>query len=185
MTQRVVRMSGALATDELEILRDQIGRAAYDRALERLEASARDELRALTAVGWIDVEIVKAVFVAAAEVTGRRAEDIHRDAIRAGTERTFRHVWRLFLRITTDESLITRAPARYAKTYDTGRLSARMTGRGRAELIVEGWPNAEEFSMRGLGIGIETVLGLAGRVDVKVSFYRTAEGAKFLASWST
>lgn len=181
----VVRMAGALAIDELAILREQIGAGAYAQTMAALPAAIRDEFLSLTAVGWVDVESVKAVFLAAAQVTGRPPEEVHRDAIRAGTEHTFRHVWRILLRaLVSDEMLISRAPSMYAKTYDTGRLSARMLAPGRAEMLVEGWPDAEEYSMRGLGIGVETVLQLAGRENTRATFYRTADGGKILVTWS-
>lgn len=176
-------MSGALAVDELAILRRQIGDEPYERTLGSLPEGTRADLRALTAVGWIDVELIKAVFLAAARVTGLPAELVHRNAVRAGTEQTFRGVWRLLLRVTTDSALVTRTPLFYAKTYDTGTLTARISSPGRADLALTGWPGAEEFSMRGLAIGIETTLTLAGRQGAKASFERTADGARFTATW--
>jgi hypothetical protein len=176
-------MSGALAVDELAILRRQIGDAAYERTMASLSGSIRTDLQALTAIGWIDVELIKAVFVAAAQVTGQAAEVVHRNAVKAGVEQTFRSVWRLLLRVTTDNALVTRTPMFYAKTYDTGSLTARIVSPGRAELVLSGWPDAEEFCMRGLAIGIETTLTLAGRQGVRVSFDRTTDGARFAAVW--
>jgi hypothetical protein len=176
-------MSGALARDELAILERQIGADAYRRTMAALPADARSEIVGLTAVGWIDVEIIKSVFVTAARETGREPERVHRDAIYAGMEQTFRSVWRLILRVTTDNALVTRTPLVYAKSFDTGTLRARITSPGRAELLLDGWPNGEEFSLRGVAIGVEATLKLAGRKNVKVSHYRTADGAKYLASW--
>jgi hypothetical protein len=183
-------MSGALATDELRVLRSQIGADAYTKVLASLGEAAQAELRALTAVSWIDVEHIKvehikAVFLAAARETGRRPEQVHRDAVRGGIEHTFRSVWRLLLRVTTDNALVTRTPAFYARSYDTGALTARIVSPGRADLLLDGWPNGGEYSMRGVGIAVEATLTLAGRTGVQVSFYRTATGAKYLATWDT
>jgi hypothetical protein len=176
-------MSGALAVDELAILRRQIGDGPYERTIASLPDTTRAELRALTSIGWIEAELIKSVFVAAAQVTGLPAELVHRNAVRAGVEQTFRSLWRLLLRVTTDSALVSRTPLFYAKTYDTGTLRARITAPGRAELVLEGWPSAEEFSMRGLAIGIETTLLLAGRQGAKVTFEHTPDGARFAASW--
>ena len=177
-------MSGALACDELLVLRKQIGDLAYEQALAALAPAAREDVRALTAVTTIDVEHIKAVFVAAAKVTGRAPEDVHRDAVMGGTQHTLRNVWRLLLRVTTDNAIITRAPSIYAKSYDIGTLTARLTAPGRAEFVLDGWPDGEEFSMRGVGIATEATLVLAGRKNVKATFFRTANGARYLVSWS-
>ena len=181
---RIVRMSGALACDELLVLRKQIGDVAYAQTIAALAAEVREDVLALTSVATINVEHIKAVFVAAAKVTGRAPEEVHHDAVFGGTEHTFRNVWRLLLRVTTDNAIITRVPAIYAKSYDIGTLTARITAPGRAEFVLDGWPDGEEFSMRGVGIATEATLTLAGRKDVKAKFYRTANGARFLVSWA-
>lgn len=180
---RVPRVSAALLTDQIAILREQIGADVVARAMDSLPEAQRAELRALTSVGWIDVAIAKAIFVAAAHEAGRDVESVHRNAVRAGVEQTFKSLWRLILRLTTDNALVTRTPMIYSKTYDSGKLSSRIVAPGRAEIVLEGWPGADELSLRGLAVGIETTLIVAGRKGVRVNFDRRSDGALFVASW--
>lgn len=169
--------------DQVAILRRQLGEDVVARAIASLSEAERVEFESLTPVGWIEVDFATAVYVAAAREAGRDVDAVHRDAVRAGVERTFRSVWRLILRMTTDHALVARTPLIYSKTHDLGKLTSRIAAPGRAELTLEGWPGADDFPLRGIAVGIETTLIVAGRKSVKVNFERRVDGAFFVASW--
>ena len=88
-----------------------------------------------------------------------------------------RSVWRILLRLTSDESLVARVPVFYPKSWNRGRLVARLVGPGKAESRLDGWPNVPEYTVRGVRIAFETTLRLAGRKDIESSVERHADGA--------
>lgn len=176
-------MSAAVLTDQIAILRQLFGEDAMARAAASLPEAERMQLRELTTVGWVEVDFAKAVYVAAAREVGRDVDAVHRDAVRAGVERTFRSFWRLILRMTTDNALVARTPLIYSKTHETGKLTSRVVAPGRAELWLDDWPGDDDFPLRGIATGIETTLRVAGRQGVKVNFERRQGGALFVASW--
>ena len=59
----------------------------------------------------------------------------------------------------------------------------RTDDRAGGEVELVDWPELPEWPLRGTRIGIETVLRVAGRKDVKVEGRRTKTGASYLASW--
>ena len=54
---------------------------------------------------------------------------------------------------------------------------------GRAELALSDWPGVPEIAQRGLRVGVETVLRVAGRQNVRVTSEARPDGALFHASW--
>jgi hypothetical protein len=92
-------------------------------------------------------------------------------------------VWRALLRLTTDNALITRTPVIFSRSYNRGRLTASIPVPGRGEITLDEWPDAPEWPLRATRIGVETVLRLAGRKDVRVVAERRPQGAFFLATW--
>jgi hypothetical protein len=89
----------------------------------------------------------------------------------------------MLLRLTTDSALIARTPVLFGKSYNRGRLIAAIPKPGLGEIRLVDWPDPPEWPVRGTRIGIETVLRVAGRVDVRVEGQRTATGAHYQARW--
>jgi hypothetical protein len=132
---------------------------------------------------WIPLGDAEAALARLAEVTGRDAAALHVDLARVSIERAFKTFWRLLLRFTTDEALVSRTPVIFGKAYNRGRLVPRIPEPGRGEVTLVDWPNAPEWPLRGTRIGIETVLKVASRRDVRVEGKRTPTGAQYLATW--
>ncbi|MDQ3035134.1 MAG: hypothetical protein M3Y87_22195 [Myxococcota bacterium] len=177
------KMSGALVLAHRGVLVEICGEARFDRALARLPADVRREYAEISPVSWPRVEVAEAVVGAAAAELGRDLASLHEEISRASVERTLTTLWRLLLRFTSDEALVARTPRIYARALDRGELVPRIVAPGRAEIRVVGWPDIPEFSMRGVGIAIESVLRLSHRHDVRVISERTDEGPRFLATW--
>jgi len=94
-----------------------------------------------------------------------------------------RTLWRVLLRFTSAEALITRTPILYARARNIGRLEARTVAPGLAELTLTEWPGASERSIRTLAVSVETILTIAGRRNVKVGWRLTVDGAAYRVSW--
>lgn len=117
-------MSGTAMLDALRALEELIGSEGMIAARRALSADQRDELEGSTAVTWIRVDTGSALFDAAAQLCGRLPEQLIEDAVRRAADRTFNTVWRTFLRLTTDDALIKRAPLIY-RALATSAHSAR------------------------------------------------------------
>ena len=177
------KTSGALFIDQLDVLREVVGKDTVDGALRNLPPATRDELAQVLPMTWMRTQLAEDVFNAIADAAGRERFGLHAQIVRMGVERTLKTLWRLILRFTTDAALVQRTPLIYSKTFDRGELTSRIAAPGRSELTLEGWPDISEMQIRGLAMGIETVLKVAGRKDVRMTWDRTSEGAFFVASW--
>jgi hypothetical protein len=176
-------VSGALAANLRAVLRELVGEAMVDRALLRVSRDVRDEFESVTSVGWVRISTYETVFGAIASDLSRSVADLHTEVARVSIERTMRTVWRVLLRLTTDNALISRTPVIFARSYNRGRLSAQIPVAGRAEVTLSEWPEAPDWPLRATRIGVETVLRLAGRKDVRVAAERQPDGASFVATW--
>jgi len=161
------------------------GSAVFERTLKRLAAGDRELIEHALPIDWIPIRIQEAFYAALAQETGKPLEELHTDVARESTARTLRTIWRVLLRFTSDTALVARAPIFFEKSFSRGRLSAELEAPGKARLRVRGWPDIPEFSLRGVRIGIETVLREAGRREVQVASERVPDGADLSASWKT
>jgi hypothetical protein len=175
-------VSATLMLDQRRVAEELLGPEVIAQAIARLSPADREAIEELLPGSFLPVEIGQAFHRAIAEVIGRDFEDWHREVIRAGTERTFSTVWRVFLRFTSLGEIVKRAAAMYRKTYDHGTMSARVLESGGVEAVVTGWYGMPRIEAQGLAAGIESVLHLSGRPQATVSFRMTADGAHFAIS---
>ena len=178
-------ISGIATLDVLQALEDLVGADACAAARRTLAAELRDELAAITALSWVKTTTLSDVIDAIAKHAGREPEALLDEAVRRAVDRTFKTVWRTFLRFTSDEAMVKRTPMIYARSRNVGQLNARMVEPGHAELLLTDWPDVSERQMRSIGVGIERVVHLAGRRDVHMDCARTAEGARYELRWLT
>jgi hypothetical protein len=176
-------VSGAMVLQHLAVLEEWLGRAAVRAACDELPEAQRSAVQALTAVGWLPVVALEALYGAVARRDGRSVEAVHSEVARESVLRTLKTSWRMLLRMTGDSALVSRAPVLYQRTYSRGSLVAQIREPGRAELVLRGWPGVPELSQRGLRIGIGTVLEAAGRKGVKVISMPRVDGALIRATW--
>jgi hypothetical protein len=176
-------VSGALAVNLRGVLYEYCGREVVTAASLRVPADVREEFDGVTSIGWARISTFEQVFSEVASDTGTTVASLHTNVARISIERTMRTVWRVLLRLTTDNALISRAPVIFSRSYDRGKLEARIPTSGRGEITLSEWPDAPEWPIRATRIGIETVLRLAGRRDARVESERRPEGAFLLATW--
>jgi hypothetical protein len=177
------QVSGALACGLREVVAEMVGRPAIDRALERVPADARATYTGALPVGWVPIRVMEMVFKEIAAEAGTNVADLHTRVARTSIERTFRRFLRMLLKITTDQALVSRTPVIFARSYDCGRLEAKIPEPGRGVITLLDWPDAPDWPLRATRVGIESVLSIAGRRDVRVSCSRTSTGAIFFANW--
>ena len=179
-----VHVSGTSFCAHRDEIEKEFGRPLLLRAVERLEPAQREQVLGALQVSWVLISTQQALYEALALETGHTAEQLHVVMVRRSTERTVRTLWRVLLRITSDEALISRAPVLFKKSYRQGNLDAHQLAPGRVQLTVTGWPRMPAISLRGLRVGMETILILAGRRDVRVKSEASADGARLEATWS-
>ncbi|MDH5493240.1 MAG: DUF2378 family protein [Myxococcales bacterium] len=175
--------SGMSVHDEHHVAIEVLGAAVVQRALDRLPADRRAEYDGATALSWVRISTILMFFQGLAEETGRDIWDVHEEIVRHGIARTLTTVWRLLLRMTSDEAIVKRTPILYGKHFNIGRASAQIDAKGNGRMRVVDFPMIDDMSLHGLSVGIEAVLEFAGRANVRVRPRRTAQGADFELRW--
>lgn len=183
MTSVAQSVSGTNVRDTHRVLVELVGSEVAERALGGMDPERRDAYVQALPVSWVPLDIAEEVVVRIAEEAGRAPGVLIEQAARRGVERTLRTVWRMLLRVTTDRALVTRAPILYAKTYRVGEMIADVPEPGRAVVRVRGWPGMSELQRIGLRAGIEGVLSVAGRRDVRGRERVLPDGAEFTLTW--
>jgi hypothetical protein len=86
--------------------------------------------------------------------------------------------WNILLRLTSDEALVSRAATIFQRAFDTGLIETRSIAEGEVELILRGWPAADEMDLASLSAGIRATLGSVGRM-CRIERSRTSDGALY------
>jgi hypothetical protein len=107
----------------------------------------------------------------------------HADVLRRSAELTVLKIWGIFMRLTSDQALVSRTPVLYSRSYTQGELTTKILGPGIAEITLRGWPHVPEIQVQALKMFIGTVLKIAGRKNPKVTAERRPTGAVFHAIW--
>ena len=165
------------------VLIEEIGRDAYDAALATLPPADADRYAHANALDWVPIRVIEAVARACGEVTGKDWEALNDRVSRLGSRRAFGTVWRVFLRFTSDEALMTRGPTIFGKTYNRGRVRPEFSGNGTARIALD-WPDPPALVVRTLGLAIEELLLAGGRQSVRVVVDRHPRGASYQCSWT-
>ncbi|HKU36982.1 MAG TPA: hypothetical protein VJR89_02510 [Polyangiales bacterium] len=175
--------SGIAVMDLLHVLAEMVGQAKIERAKGRLSPAQRQTIDALTAVSWLPNTTLALFVDELARCVQRDAEAMIDEAVRAAVDRTFKTVWRMFLRVTSDEALIKRTPIIYQRSRNIGQLSARILEPGNAEALLTQWPDVPDRHLRTIGVSIARVMELAGRRDVRMTAHRTPDGGRYQLRW--
>jgi hypothetical protein len=175
--------SGISVLDLRAALEEIVGKDVVAKALGSLPPETRSEFVEITALSWVPLTTITRVVDAVAATAQKNPERLIDEAVRRAVERTFKTVWRVMLRFTTDAALIARTPVVYSLSRNVGRLSSRMVSPGKAEVTLAEWAGVSARHVRTLGISIVTVVTLAGRKEVTFTSTPTADGALFHVSW--
>ncbi len=177
-------VSGTIVSEHRKLFAERLGSDLVDRALAKLPTDVRGLVIEAMPSGWIPLSAFESAYEVVAKEAERDVPGFHTEIGRLAIERTFSSVWRVLLRVTTDNALVTRTPVIFSKSYDCGKLVARIDKPGEAQLVLTEWPDVGEFPLRSLSNGVVTVLRLAGRKGVEWrAVDRTADGALMSATW--
>jgi len=177
------RVSAVIFISQRGVMEELYGKAAVTRAISKLDPELAAEIGALLPVSWISSDATLLFFEAVAVEADITVGVVQRDVVRIGVERTVRTIWRVLLRFTSDDALVRRTPMIYSKTFDRGAMTTRIAGPGRAEIVITGWPAMPQVHADGITYGVEAVLRVAGRQDVKVEHHKRIDGALYVATW--
>lgn len=162
---------------------DIVGKVTVEAALEKVAPEIRSEWDGLHALSWISLEDVEAIQDAIAVEARRDPEELHDAVIRASVERALKGLYRMVLRYASDEWLVAQTAAIFRHTRKRGDLSSTIPEPGRAELSLTGWRGIRDRHVRQVAIGVERVLTLSGRRDVRVESQPAPDGATFVVTW--
>jgi hypothetical protein len=177
-------LSGTNVVFVRDLLLEKLGPEGVERLKAAMSPEARQSYFEATSVDWVPVDYVNQMNTRAAEVAGSTVMEFTTTMARLSVERTLHTIWRILLRFTSDEAIVTRTPVFFSRSFNRGKLATEIVGKGMARIRLTEWPDVPQLTLVGVMVGIETVLRVAGRKDVKVNLHRTAHGAEFLATWS-
>jgi hypothetical protein len=174
-------MNGALMCTGREVTRELIGTEAYERALGSVPMEMAAEYRRATSLTWVPLRIVEPVIMAMGGASGRDPFDLQDEVGRITVERSLRTIWRIFLRLTSTEAILSRMPVIYGKSYNRGRIVTHPPANGELLIELQDWPTAPMHILRTTRVGIETTLRAAGRSHAVVTMERSSRSASYVA----
>ena len=133
-------LHGQAALDFRWACEQVIGPEAVERALASLPENIERRYRELTPLTWVDYETVRLVNDAFAREGDRTIDALFEAVIPQAMERSFKTVWRLLIRFTTDKALIARTPLIYQRTRSRGAMVSEVLAPGRGASAGERLP---------------------------------------------
>lgn len=176
-------VAGSNILTSRKVMQRLVGDEVFDRALTTFTKDEREAYLESTMLTWVPVVVADAAITKVANAALTTPEALIVEVTRIAQEEMLNTIFRMLMRITTDEALIGRTNSFYTRVYDTGALSSVFPEPGRANVSLTGWPSISTIQIAGLGAGIETTLRCAGRKDVRMQSKRAPDGASYTATW--
>ena len=165
------------------VIKEQFGTGPIAEALTSVAPDVRAEYEQLSSIAWVRASTDYLVHDAIAAVLGREPLAFHEQTLRAAMARSFKTIWRILLRLTSDEALIARTPGIYRRTRNVGQLEVKANARGSAELALTQYPAIGSRDIRSIGAGLEVVLSLTGRAGARAAARPAADGTIYTVTW--
>lgn len=157
------RIFGAVLLEQRKVLEELAGRDVLERVISALPEDRRAEYQSLGFLSWCRHSTATRVVVDVGRELGKLPEVFQAEVVRAGVERTFGGVWKVLLKLSSDEALIKRSAILYSKACDRGRMTPESLGPGWVKLTLSEWPEIPDLAIVALAAGIEAVLNVVGR----------------------
>ena len=177
------RLSGALIITQRKVMEKLVGAHVVKQALAKLPDEVRCEYEAVTPLTWFPALWFNEIVAGVAAEVKMDVLAFHAEVLSKSAELTILKLWGVFMRLTSDQALVSRTPILYSKSYTQGKLTTKALGQGRAEITLQGWPGVPDIQIQALQIFIGTVLKVAGRKSPTVTAERRPTGAVFHATW--
>src|SRR5262245_49745111 len=100
-------VAGTLIHSVVEVAREKFGPVA-ESGFKSAPGDAGALVIAATPGGWIPIAAVEAAFEALARTAGRDLPGLHVELAKVGIDRALRRFWRILLKFTSDEALVSR-----------------------------------------------------------------------------
>jgi hypothetical protein len=165
------------------VIVEQYGTQPIASALVNVPSDVRSEYENMSTIAWVRSSTDYAVHDAIAAVLGLEPLGFHEQVLRQAMARSFKTIWRIFLRMQSDEALIARTPGIYRRTRNIGRMVVQSNAQGRAEFVLTDYPGIGPRDVRSIGAGLEVVLSLTGRANPRVAARPAPDGAIFIVTW--
>ncbi len=179
------RSSGAVLLNLWTALRHVVGDDAYARGLATLRPDQREEILAALPISWVRMATSFALVEAAAHEAKKDPDAVYDEVVKRSVVTTYRGVWKVLLRFTTPEALLTRASLMYEKSRNWGKMTATLLGPGRAELRVTEWPHMEDRFIRSIAVSSAAILELTGQRRAEYTYAPTRDGAVIEMKWAS
>lgn len=161
--QTETRIFGAVLLEQRKVLAEIAGAEVLESVIAELPDDQREEYEGLTLLSWCRHTTATEVVVRVGRVLGKRPEAFQAEVVRAGVERLFGGIWKVLLRLSSDDALIKRTAILYSKACDRGRLDAESLSPGHVKLTLSEWPDIPDLAIIALAAGVESVLHVVGR----------------------
>jgi hypothetical protein len=157
------RIFGAVLLEQRKVLAELAGDEVLEAVIAALPDDRRKEYEGLTLLSWCRHTTATEVVVRVGEAIGKRPEAFQAEVVRTGVERLFGGIWKVLLRLSSDDALIKRSALLYSKACDRGRMSAESLRAGHVRLTLSEWPDIPDLGIIALAAGIESVMRVVGR----------------------
>jgi hypothetical protein len=173
-----IRVRGALVTRQRAYMESFAGRAAVASAVASLPSALRASYDEASMLSWVPQEAVREVTRRVATSLSMSPVDLAERVVTDSVSSLCAGPWNILLRLTSDEALVSRAAAIFQRAFDAGSVETRLLAEGEVELVLRGWPGADDMDLASLSAGIRATLGAVGRTS-RVERSRTSDGALF------
>jgi len=181
--ESVQRVLGAGVLARMRANEAIVGADVVRAALARVDHDLRAELESVTMLSWIALDEVERMQDAIALEAGRDPERLHDEAVRRAQEDAIRTIYRVVLGFASDAWLVSRTQSMFRRTRRIGQLHSNIPRPGVAELVLTDWPDIRDRYARQVAIGVDTLLSMTGRANVRVSHTLRPDGALFSVRW--
>lgn len=169
-------VAATLLRDQISLANEVYGADVVEAAMLDLSPEDAESLQTATALGWIPLSTTHAFHRALARAAGRDEVESLVHLVRAGTQRTFTTVWRMFLRLTSLKQMVRRGATVFHKTYNRGHVEVTLPNPETMRLTVTEWPGFPEYEAHALAAGLQSIIEVSGRKRTKVRWQLTSDG---------
>lgn len=172
-----MRVRGLLVLSQRRLMERVAGKVAVCNAIDKLCERERRAYLEASVLSWVPQPVVRSVTRSVAEELGETGDSFAERIVHMSVLDACRGPWNALLRMTSNEALIRRTAALFARSFDRGRVEVRAHGQN-FEMVLDGWPECESMDLVSVRAGIVATLESIGR-GARVEIRPTADGARY------